>query len=274
MWERVFPCVDCRSDPALAKIPWNQYVPLKTIGILPPGRRSATYLVLGSEPSGAPKIRDRDASVARQRLPNGNRNFNGTRGDLALQFALERWLVDTSAGESYYITDLGKCRVPTGGLAKRTGEHRYTHCVRWLEEELAILRPRAIIAVGRDAFGGTLQQHRAHWPAVFEISHYGAAGVRYWKDYLSDGWEEGLPETEELDRFALGRWPLSLHKREAADEIGAYPPSYRWLLAAYRFELTTVRRLIHDPPLAPNGADPTRIPGPRKMRALYPIVAP
>lgn len=111
LWERIFPCERCKAAPDLSgRIDWRQYVPLKTIGILPPGHCGATYLVLCAEPSGAGRIKDRESSIARQHSPNGVRNFNGTRGDLALQFALERWLINRERGESYYVTDLAKCR--------------------------------------------------------------------------------------------------------------------------------------------------------------------
>lgn len=266
LWERIFPCIDCRSDPELTgKIPWDQYVPLKTIGILPPGRPSATYLVLAAEPAGAGNVKDRESSIERQRGPNGVRNFNGTRSDLALQFALERWLIDQEKDESYYITDLAKCRVPTGHVAGATAERRYANCARWLELEFRILRPRAIIAVGRSAFRGAVRQRRPDWPAVFEIGHYGAAGVRWWKEYLDDGWEARVPETTDLDRFAQERRPLSLHQKE----IRRFTESYRWLLVMYRTQLGAIRDALDAAPFAVSAVSPVKIPGSKGMRALY-----
>jgi hypothetical protein len=244
MWDKIFPCIDCRHDSALAgRLAWDQYVPLKTIGILPPGALSATYLVLAAEPAGALGMKDRERAIARQRPPNGVRNFNGTRGDLALQFALERWLLKDK-NESYYVTDLAKCTVPTGSVATATGPSRYARCGQWFEQELTILQPRAVIAVGKSALAGARRQRRETWPPIFDISHWGAAGVSHWKKSLSRGWETGLPDLPELGRFARKRWPLSLHKRDIEAAIGRFPPSYRWLLAVYRRELGEIREAL------------------------------
>lgn len=273
LWEQILPCVDCRRDPELErKINWDQYVPLKTVGLLPPGARGATFMLVAAEPSGAPNVKDREQSIARQRLTPGVRNFAGTRADLALHFAIEQWLIDRKKGESYYLTDLAKCRVPTGSVAIRTAERRYANCVKWLEHEIAILKPRAVIAVGRPAFSGLVDQRRPHWPAVFEISHYGKAGVAHWKKYEQlPGWDKGLPELKELESFGRDFWHLALHKRTFDEEIGHYPPMYRWLLAAYRYEMTAIRRLLEQVPFATTGAKALKLEGPRRMRVFNPV---
>jgi len=263
LWEGVLPCRDCWNDPKLdGRIQWTQYVPCKTIGILPPGRRSATYLILAAEPSGSQRVKDREREIAKQRPVNGVRNFNGTNEDLALQFALERWLIDRRRNESYYITDLAKCKVPTGDPAAATAERRYANCARWLEQELRLLRPRAIIAVGRRAFDGALEQRGPQWPDILEVSHYGKAGVGHWKRYLDDGWDTLVPVLSELEEFISERRRLSDNRptRSRTNE------THRWLLAMYRTQLGAIRRLLEARPPVSDGTKPLKVEGSRGMR--------
>jgi len=248
LWERIYRCDRCRRDPALgdSEIEWDRYVPLKTIGILPPGRRDVTYLLVAAEPSGD-WVKTRRVELARQRRKPGSRNFNGSTEDLVLQFAVEHWLLKTSA-EAYYITDLAKCTIPVA-KAGPTRRDRYANCASFLEVEVELLRPRAMIAVGRPAFAALLRQRRRGWPPIFEISHYGKAGQGHWARYLSRGWEVKVPTLRVLASWMRERYELSLH----GDPLRPPNAMHLRLLGTYRRQLKDIRALLDADPFAVGG---------------------
>lgn len=106
--------------------------------------------------------------------------------------------------------------------------------------------------MGKPAFRGARHLYGPGWPGLFEVILYGATGVRWWKNAISPGWEDGMPETAALDEFARERWRLSMHKRTIDEEIGHFPRSYRWLLATYRTQLSAVRDFINTASLTPS----------------------
>ena len=69
-----------------------------------------------------------------------------SRGDFVLQYAVERWLL--RRGEGYVITDLAKCAMSLAA-AKEIGTKCYELCEPFLERELALLQPRAVIGSAR-----------------------------------------------------------------------------------------------------------------------------
>lgn len=255
LWERIYQCRQCLRDPGLKEsgIEWPRYVPLKTIGILPPGCRSVAYVLVAAEPSGD-WVKSRRRTLERQRLTPGLRNFNNSTEDLTLQFAVERWLLGKRRDEGYYITDLAKCTLPVDKAAG-TARRRYANCSPFLQAEIEFLRPRAIIAVGRPAFAGVLRQRRKGWPPVFEISHYGKAGQGHWSRYLKRGWEAKVPRLKPLQRWMHQRRSLSLN-----DKPLALPGAMHLrLLGTYRRQLKDIRALMD--------ADPFAISGKKGMRA-------
>lgn len=74
------------------------------------------------------------------------------RGPMILQFVAQAYLC--GEGETYLITDLGKCSMPTDNKKKKmfttgfTRERRFDNCKNWLKEELDIVKPKRIFLVG------------------------------------------------------------------------------------------------------------------------------
>ena len=110
-----------------------------------------------------------------------------------LQYAVERWLL--RRGEGYVITDLAKCAMSLAA-AKMIGTKCYEMCEPFLEREVALLRPRAVIAIGRKA-GGWLKA-RALSPLVFQIAHYSVLGQAHWPKVEQSA---ELPQLHEFQAF-------------------------------------------------------------------------
>lgn len=71
------------------------------------------------------------------------------RGPILLQFAAQEFLCQP--GETYLITDLGKCSMPTDNATKLTSKTRtarFRNCAEFLQQEIEIIRPKRIFIVG------------------------------------------------------------------------------------------------------------------------------
>lgn len=71
-------------------------------------------------------------------------------------------------GEAY-ITDVVKCR---GKKYKELTETEVNNCIGWLDEEIKILNPKAIIVLGDKAFDALLSKHR--FQPILLMTHYSA----------------------------------------------------------------------------------------------------
>lgn len=74
------------------------------------------------------------------------------RGPIILQFVAQKFLCNN--GETYLITDLGKCSMPTDNKKEKifttsiTREKRFYNCGHWIKNELDIVNPELIYFVG------------------------------------------------------------------------------------------------------------------------------
>ena len=80
-------------------------------------------------------------------------NSQSLRGPFLLQFVAQTFLCDV--GETYLITDLGKCSMPTEDNDNEsscptiiTRKNRYSNCLKFLKKELEIVSPKRIFIVG------------------------------------------------------------------------------------------------------------------------------
>jgi len=83
------------------------------------------------------------------------------RGPFILQFVTQTFICED--GETYLITDLGKCSMPTKKSPEEirmnlcpttsTRERRYENCLDYLKRELEIVNPKWIFFVGRSIDG-------------------------------------------------------------------------------------------------------------------------
>lgn len=229
-WER---CRECLDDCRIAKqldVDAFFHVPLP--GVLPPRRAGRTaYVFVGSEPSNAFA---RSAGEASRRSGEGWRNFCYSPGDFCLQFAIEMFLL--RSGECYYLTNLGKCALPTGA-AKTTSVRRYRNCERHLQAEIDHFPAlSAVVAIGLDARQHLVGQAAKSWPTIEHVTHHAAnkgnfppaeAGFQFTADHLA--------------RFAQRR-------RKLLDIADGEAPRFDWrhvaLIARYRDEMLDIRRRV------------------------------
>ena len=195
------------------------------------------YVLVGAEPATLFKSRRH----ARERIALGLRNFADGPKNVCLQYAVEHWLLER--GEGYYFTDTSKCTVSVK-VAGPTRKLRYAMCASFLTRELEILQPRAIVAVGLDAYR-YLRDHRTiTWPPIVSVLHYSPQAVKYQRALLSGGWEKSVPSFDGLERFARSR-RLPLHK----DKPTNIRALHLQLVAAYRIQFEVIRRVLAGAPV-------------------------
>lgn len=88
-------------------------------------------------------------------------NAKNHRGPFILQFVVQTYICNE--GETYLITDLGKCSMPPKKSSEEiknkecpttlTREKRYINCANYLKQELEIVNPKRIYFVGRNIDG-------------------------------------------------------------------------------------------------------------------------
>jgi hypothetical protein len=244
LWDRVMRCDRCLRDPALATLQRDSFAPHRPMLPMPPNARSIPYLFVAME-SSLDWAGTRANALALQR--NGWRCFNNSPEDLTLQYAADRWLL--RKGQGYAITDLGKCALPVR-VANQTHRGRYANCAPWLLEEILVLSPRLLIAVGTKAFDELKRQRVEGWPGVAGVLHWSRQNTMNIHHFIQDGWDRGLP-SEGL----LGRW-----RRKAFDERSWHPegdshqrmaeyvtPYQMQLLSVYRSQFLAIRRIARNP---------------------------
>ena len=177
-WKDCRTCLeDCRIQDRLDDAHFF-HVPMRRAP-LPPDCDSVRYVLVAQEPAtGVGRTR----AVREAKFSEGWTNFFSTAGDFTLQFAVENYLLER--GEGYYLTNLGKCALPTQtGDGRRpadeTRARRYANCASYLAAEIAHFRGlRAIIAVGPltriylDGFA------RPGWPMIHDVAHHAPRVLR------------------------------------------------------------------------------------------------
>lgn len=238
LWQRVRACTRCLEDRALA-LDRERYVPFPTVGLLPPGASQVRFVFVGWEPFDRWVKKAGSRSAANALIDAGRRNFDGGRDESCLQYAIEHWLLRD--GEGYYFTDIAKCTISVA-LAGKTRRQRFDHCAMYLEEEIELLKPAAIIGVGREAYRYLRDHRRARWPAIFRILHYGAQAAGFRKQIAGDGWESQAPFADELDDFIEERRIA----RGRSDPTRTTGRAHRQLVAAYRRQFAAIRRMLDE----------------------------
>jgi hypothetical protein len=232
-------CQRCLIEPMLQErlaAVAKTYLPFPTIGILPPGTALAHYFLVGSEPSMAFTSADHAAA----RIAAGSRNFAGGTDESCLQYAMEHWLI--GAGEGYYFTDFAKCTMPTS-LAKRT-PGRYGVCSRYFIRELAVVRPRMIVAVGGDAYKALKEHKQDGWPTIYSVLHYSKQNNPWHQKVARLAQPQHLarvPTLAAFSEFIEGRRRLLGHTTPSR-----HGPSDRHttLLAAYSVQFAVIRAMV------------------------------
>lgn len=232
-WQRIGRCTRCLDDPVIGPYLSAEplFIPMPTAGALPDARKPVRYLVVAQEPSGSWA---RDNEQARKRMAAGLLCFMRSAGDFALQYALERWLIDP-AQESYLLTDLAKCALRVKA-ADATRLRRYRNCAPFLRDEVAMYALRAIIAVGSVAYASLLAQSEDGWPPIFPILHYASRPVT-WRRILGKRRGLGAGTLRRLQELVDERTLAGFRPRR----VGA---GHGDLLAIYREQLAQIRRAL------------------------------
>jgi uracil-DNA glycosylase len=174
IWADVATCTICRSDRAIASMLAEEpFVPFLTRPPRPE-QASVRFMLVGMEPGTGWTSSEADA---RDKIRRGARCFNTVVGDYALQYAAERWLLRPR--DAYVITNLGKCCVGRAA-ATATRARRYLNCAQYLERELQLFQPTALIALGKEAKAVLDRRRQRGWPLVFEVIHHSPAGTPNW----------------------------------------------------------------------------------------------
>ncbi len=95
-----------------------------------------------------------------------------TRGNIPSSADLNFYeLLKKYGFEDAHITDLVKCR----GFAGRLSTEELENCLLYLEEEIRILKPKLIIAVGNRAYGEMTENLNLRSICVEKVTHYSYA---------------------------------------------------------------------------------------------------
>lgn len=228
LWQEIQGCRRCLTAASIGPRLREEPVFIPVPSPRPP-RAPVTYLLVAAEPSASWATSQVDAE---SKIAAGFRNFMGSRGDFALQYAVERWLLRPS--EAYFITDLAKCAMSVAA-AKVVGTKCYELCAPFLERELALLQPRAAIGIGRKA--GSWLTARGLAVPVFQVVHYSPLGQKHWPKIESSA---GLPKLDDLQAF--------IDQRRIEVPIGRPRPIAQQrdlrLLGVYRQQLTEIRQSV------------------------------
>lgn len=90
--------------------------------------------------------------------------FPNTQNDRRLYSSMAKY-----GFKKAHLTDVVKCR---GEKYKELTKREIDNCIGWLDEEVKIVKPKAIIAFGRKAFGALMSIRR--FRPVLLVTHYSA----------------------------------------------------------------------------------------------------
>lgn len=215
------------------------------MAIVPAGADRVRYLFVAMESS-----LDWAGGIAKQARAlqrRGWRCFNNSPEDLTFHFAAQRWLLRRDEG--YAITDLGKCALPVA-VAKRTYSERYENCLPWLHEELRLLNPSVLVAVGRPAFDHLVALRSEGWPPILGVIHWSVQNTMNVHRLPFARSRLGLPSAQRLANWRLrayeGRsWhPEGYRGRAQAERVTRF---HLQLLAIYRRQFAAVRAYARAP---------------------------
>lgn len=263
-WQQILPCRQCLNGPDGDVLRQERservFFPLPGLGVMP-SPRPVSFLILGSEPSGAwaldPAVghattRQAEAMVRVTDHLQPFRNFNEQRGDWLFQYAVEHWLIDTAV-ESYVMSDVAKCALDLD-VARRT-RSRYGICIKqWLAPELALLRPSALIALGASA-KAALDEHSGSLSGLprFAVPHPSFANLGRIHQLLPKS-EDALHRA--MDRVPDDVWDFIRARRALSRQTGrghdavALSDGDRKFLVAYRSVFSAIRSQMDLRPLA------------------------
>ena len=171
-------------------------------------------------------------------------------GDLILNYGAQRHLC--GPGESYYLTDLGKCALPPKLARGKLQESEFNAWYPMLLKELKLVaKPEAtVIPVGSAAgnflkgqsdFPYLLREPILHWSTAATVAAKMASSMfpAEWKEFQqTSGWEDLLASTEEvLVEAGLGQHINSVHDRF----VGKFRDIHRHYMFTYKKELSLRR---------------------------------
>ncbi len=237
LWSEIRRCTACRSVSGLETVASKpMYVPLPPLSPQPAGL-PVTYLLVGAEPSerwrGQAPASRREANAI---IDRGYRNYTGNQQVMALTFSAREWLVKPGR-EAFAITDMAKCALGVG-LAKGTRGLRYGTCMpRWLDREIALYRPRAVIAIGT-VVRARLEDMgiaKRHGVRVEHVPHFSPSNRGHWKVAPDELIPWPLPNFDQYARETLATYHAGSQDMRILDAT-------RTLLSLYRREF---RRIAH-----------------------------
>ena len=209
LWAQIAHCRKCRDDVRInqqIRTGWDAgtFVPFPSKGPEPSGR-PVKYILVAEEPSSMwVGTRTRSEIQKAIREDERLRNFNGSLSDFLVRWAARQWLL--RRGEAFYLTDLGKCSI-AGLQAGPTRARRYNNCHEFLDREISVLRPRAIIPVGDDAYMWTLGFAQPDWPEISKpILHY---AHRFPQNSNAPRDKTYVPDVDAINRYIQGNRPGS-----------------------------------------------------------------
>ena len=232
LWQEIQGCRRCLTAPSIGPLLRKEpvFIPVPVPRPRPP-KAPVTYLLVAAEPSASWATSQADAE---SKIAAGSRNFTQSRhaGVFVLQYAVEHWLL--RQGEGYAITDLAKCAMSTAA-ATVVRTKCYELCAPFLERELALLQPRAVIGIGKKV-GGWLKE-RALSPVVFQIAHYSRVAQAHWPKIDPSA---ALPRLDDFQAFIdQRRMEIPMRSpRPVATGIDLR------LLGVYRQQLSEIRRNV------------------------------
>ena len=159
-------------------------------------------------------------------VPPPYHNLLLSLGDLALNYGARRHLCET--GETYYVTDLGKCAVPPKRAKGNAQEQEFNYWYPMLLKELELVaKPNAIVVPVGSATGAFLERHPdfpyrltepiLHWSTAAIVAAKMASSFfpEEWREFRqTTGWEDMLASTDESFREAgLGQYIESVDLR-------------------------------------------------------------
>ena len=141
-------------------------------------------------------------------------NLHVSLGDLILNYGAHRHLC--KPGETYYLTDLGKCAIPPGRAKGKLQDNEFHDWYPILLEELKLVaKPNATVVPVGGATGNFLKgQPDFPYPLAEPVLHWSSAAIvaakmasslfpDEWKEFLeATNWEDLRSSTEEIFREA------------------------------------------------------------------------
>ena len=183
-------------------------------------------------------------------IPPPHYNLLLSLGDLSLNYGARRHLC--RPGETYYVTDLGKCARPPKLAKGKTQEEEFTYWYPMLLKELELVaKPNAkVVPVGSATWEFLKRQLEFPWPLTHPVLHWSASAIvaakmassffpQEWEDFRqTTSWDDLLASSAEiLEEADLGRHVDSIDRR-FKDKFG---DTHRHYMFTYKMQMSLRR---------------------------------